>query len=80
MLPTNLNSDFCKHIIGLISSSQAKANYEIDADYETSRTDLDTHANMAVVGHNSVIIADTGKRCQVAPFTQEYEALNEVDR
>ena len=47
-------------------------------DSAISRTDLDTHANMAVDGSNSVILADTGKRCQVAPFTPEYEALQEV--
>ena len=38
-----------------------------------SRTDLDSHANMVVVGKHAAIINDTGRK--VSPFTPDYESL-----
>ena len=43
-----------------------------------SRTDLDSHANMAVVGKNVAITNDTGRRAEVSPFTPDYESLSKV--
>ena len=34
-----------------------------------SRTELDSHANMPVVGKHAYIIAETGKKVDVSPFT-----------
>jgi hypothetical protein len=44
-------------------------------DDEGSRTELDTHANMPVVGRNAHVISDTGKVADVSPFTPDYEAM-----
>ena len=43
-----------------------------DMDEEESRTELDSHANMPVVGRNAYIISDTGKIADVNPFTPDY--------
>ena len=40
-----------------------------------SRTELDSHANMPVVGKHAYIIAKTGKKVDVSPFTPEYKLL-----
>ena len=40
-----------------------------------SRTDLDTHANMAVVGINAYILSYTGARAEVNAFTPDHAAM-----
>ena len=42
---------------------------------EESRTKLDSHANMPVVGKHAYIIAETGKTVDVSPFTPDYKPL-----
>ena len=36
-----------------------------------SRTELDSHANMPVVRKHAYIIAETGKKVDVSPFTPD---------
>ena len=43
-----------------------------------SRTELDSHANMAVVGRYCCILEDTGQKADVNPFTPDYNALEKV--
>ena len=45
---------------------------------EGSRTELDSHANMVVVGSNCLIVEYSGRTAVVNPFTPEYDALTEV--
>ena len=40
-----------------------------------SRTELDSHANMPVVGKHAYIIAETRKKVDVSPFTPDYKLL-----
>ena len=40
-----------------------------------SRTELDSHANMPVVGKHAYIIVETGKKVDVSPFTPDYQPL-----
>ena len=40
-----------------------------------SRTELDSHANMPVVGKHAYIIDETGKNVDVSPFTPDYKPL-----
>ena len=40
-----------------------------------SHTELDSHANMPVVGKHAYIIAETGKKVDVSPFTLGYKPL-----
>jgi hypothetical protein len=42
---------------------------------ESSRTELDSHANMPVVGKNAYIISDTGRVADVNPFTPDYDSM-----
>ncbi len=48
----------------------------IDGDENESRTKLDSHANMPVVGRNAYILSDTGQTVDVSPFTPDYKALS----
>ena len=40
-----------------------------------SRTDLDSHTNMPVVGTHSTIISDTGRIADVSPYTPDYKSM-----
>ena len=51
---------------------------EDEASANETRTELDSHANMAVIGRNAYILNDIGRTAQVSPFTPDYEALTEV--
>jgi hypothetical protein len=42
---------------------------------EQSRTELDTHANMPVVGQNAYILAESGKTVDVSPYTPDYQSM-----
>ncbi len=42
---------------------------------EDSRTELDSHANMPVVGRHAYIISDTGRVADVSPFTPDYSSM-----
>lgn len=46
-----------------------------NAEDRESRTELDTHANMPVVGRDVLIVADVGKTVEVNPFTPDYPAM-----
>ena len=39
------------------------------------RMDLDTHANMVVLGRNCHVVNYSGKTAEVRPFSPDYEAL-----
>ena len=43
-----------------------------------TKLELDSHANMAVVGRHAFIISKTGRTTQVNPFSPDYEALKNV--
>ena len=43
-----------------------------------SQSELDSHANMVVVGSNSCIIEDTGKKADINPFSPDFDALTKV--
>ena len=40
-----------------------------------SRTDLDSHENMPVVGTHSTIISDTGRIADISAYTPEYKSM-----
>lgn len=40
-----------------------------------SRTELDSHANMCVVGRNAFIVNGTGNQVNMNPFTPYYTAM-----
>ena len=42
---------------------------------ESSRTELDSHANMPVIGKNAYILSKIGETANVAPFTPDYKPI-----
>lgn len=58
-----------------IVAAVSAADVGQDKDFGVSRTELDSHANMPVVGKNAYILAETGKEVEVSPFTPDYKAI-----
>ena len=56
------NDAICNKLVAALDDS------EMNTD-EESRTELDSHANMAVIGRHAYILAETGKMVEVNPFT-----------
>ena len=50
-------------------------NVDAEKD-EGSKTELDTHANMPVLGMNCYIIAEVGKTATVQPYRPDYEPMD----
>ena len=42
---------------------------------ESSRTELDSHANMPVIGKNAYILSKIGETVDVAPYTPDYKPI-----
>ena len=42
------------------------------------RVEMDSHADTTVLGSNCVVLAYTGKECEVSPYTDEYDAIRNV--
>ena len=43
---------------------------------ELSRTELDSHANMLVIGRNAYILSKIGETVDLAPFTPDYKPIS----
>ena len=43
---------------------------------ESSRTELDSHANLPVIGRNAYILSKIGETVDVAPFTPDYKPIS----
>ena len=43
-----------------------------------SRIELDTHAKTIVFGQSFILLSETGRECDVSPYTDEYEAIKNV--
>ena len=42
------------------------------------RVELDSHADTTVLGSNCVVLAYTGKECEVSPYADEYDAIRNI--
>ena len=42
------------------------------------RIELDTHSNTIVFGQSFILLSETGRECDVSPYTYEYEAIKNV--
>jgi hypothetical protein len=65
------------HVCGVIIAHLASTVVMTPGPSET-RTELDSHANMVVLGQHAMIINNSGRTAQVNPFTPDYDALTEV--
>ena len=52
----------------------ASMEVDIETDGE-SRTELDSHANMPVVGREALVVEQSGKTVEVSPFTPDYKPI-----
>jgi hypothetical protein len=60
------------NIGGIDGEADDEANDDIE---ESSRTELDSHANMPVVGRNAFIISETGRMADVKPYSPDYKSM-----
>ena len=67
---TGIQNDKIYSIL-IATSEETRAN-EMNVE---SHTELDSHANMPVVGKHGYIIAETGKKVDVSPFMPDYQPL-----
>ena len=67
-----IRNDRIYSIIGDVSEEMRVDEMEVCVE---SCTELDSHANMLVVGKHAYIIAETGKKVDVSPFTPDYNCL-----
>ena len=52
------------------------ASMEVDVEIDgESRTELDSHANMPVVGREALVLEQSGKTVEVSPFTPDYKPI-----
>ena len=40
--------------------------------------ELDTHSDTIVFGQSFILLSETGRECDVSPYTDEYEAIKNV--
>jgi hypothetical protein len=60
------------HLYGAIVAS---FNGVGDGPGEESRTDLDSHANMPVVGSGAHVLVDHNRTCEISPYSPDYEPM-----
>ena len=52
------------------------ASMEVDVEPDgESQTELDSHANMLVVGKEALVVEQSGKTVEVNPFTPDYKPI-----
>ena len=62
-------------LIATASSVEDENGNTTHDEHENSRTELDSHANMPVVGRHAYVISDTGRVADVSPFTPDYSSM-----
>ena len=71
MLLNEYLNNFLSYVAGVNDATERVAE-----NREESRTELDTHANMPVLGNNCYVIAEVGKTATVQPYRPDYEPMD----
>ena len=66
------------HICGVVNAVWATTADLGNNDGEESTTQLDSHANMVVVGQQATVFGQSGKSADVRPFSSECSKLESV--
>ena len=71
----------CKSKLGKIKNNKVYSTISEgpetkDDVNKLSRTELDSHANMPVIGRNAYILSKIGEAVDVAPFTPDYKTIS----
>ena len=69
-----INSYLARHIGSVCKNSDVLEGGGAES-HLLSRTELDSHANMPVVGCNAYVISTSKETASVAPYTPDYEAM-----
>lgn len=75
---TTPNADLLRIIASLLTDEMDGSVMDVDDDQSmsrTSRTELDSNANMPVVGRNAFVIARTEETADVSAFTPDYKPM-----
>ena len=73
--PGHINEIRNYRIYSILSAVSEEMRVNEMITHVESHTELDSHANMPVVGKHAYIIAETGKMMDVSPFTPDYKPL-----
>ena len=65
-----IRNDHLHSIVG--NATQQMDTHATDLE---SRTDLDSHANMPVVGAGAFIIAELSRTCDLSPYSPDYSPM-----
>jgi hypothetical protein len=69
------HSDSAQNKLDMVSAAVGVQDGDIiDMDI-SSRTELDSHANMPVVGRNAYVISRSGEMADVSPFSPDYKSM-----
>ena len=73
------NDHFCRKIASSVADIQVIDLETVSrSESPISRTYLDSHESMVVVGRNVKIISDTCRAEEVSPFTPDYESILQI--
>ena len=62
-----------------MKNKTAKAEYQHQPQSSSHGCiELDTHADMTVLGSSYVVLSYMGKECEVSPYSSEYEAVRNI--
>jgi len=78
LVDNNSNStvnNYLVHLISVLVSDVAVGDSIQSVNNKISRTELDSHANMPVMGRDALVVSDTGRAMEVNPFTPDYDAI-----
>ena len=67
-----------EHLCALICDSTLESDFDVDQNQHVSKTELDSHANMAVGGKHCTVISDSGKTARVKAFSPDCDTLENV--
>ena len=60
----------------MIEARKIVASMEVDVELDgESRTELDSYANMPVVGREALVVEQSGKMVEVSPFTPDSKPI-----
>ena len=71
---STVNNYLVKPISVLVSNAAVGCSIQ-SVTNKISRTELDSHANMPVMGRDALVVSDTGRVMEVNPFTPDYDAI-----
>ena len=67
-----------QHLCASIYDSTLDTDFPTDQSHCVSKTELDSHANVAVAGKHCTVISDGGKTARVKAFSPDCDTLENV--